>query len=135
MSSIKIHNQFIEHIFEKYENDEDVLNFNLVGSSEKCTYGKKIVFYEMIRIQINCNIDELKDIFNTIQSKTFYDEKNDVTLSMYLNNQNKDCWRLSKIFNDHTYFMTIEIYRSGFKIFDRDDNGIIHLYLDSFFIA
>jgi len=138
MSSIKIHNQFIEHIFDKYgieQGDEDVLSFDLVGSSEKCTYGKKIVFYEMIRIQINCKIDELKDIFNSLQSKTFYDEKNDITMSMYLNNQNKDCWKISKIFKNQPYYMIIEIYRSNFKVFDRDEDNVIHLNLENYSVV
>jgi hypothetical protein len=37
MSSIKIHNQFIEHIFDKYgieQGDEDVLSFDLVNVLE-----------------------------------------------------------------------------------------------------
>lgn len=133
--NVKIYNAFLEHIFSKYQNDPDTLIFDCIGTNEKCTYGNKYVFYEMIRIKINCKIDELKDVFDSIQSKTFNDEKNDVKLSMYLNNQNKDCWRISKIFNDQTYYLTIEIYRTGFKIFDRDENGIIHLYLDDFFLV
>jgi hypothetical protein len=97
---IKLYNRFLEQIFSKYIDDKNLLDLKLIGNSEICTYGKKIIFYEMIRIKINCKIDELKDVFDNIQPKTFIDEKNDITVSMNLNNLNKDCWRITKLFTE-----------------------------------
>lgn len=136
--NIIIFNGFIEHLFDKYD-DDNLVDLTLMNSKIPTIKGNVDAEFEMIRIKISCSIDELKDVFDSILPKTFDNEKFHV--SMYLNNINKDCWRISKLFGDKSYWMIIEIYHHDYRPFERTKSGagfpatdLIKIDLDDFYI-
>lgn len=89
---------------------------------------------EMLRIKISCLIDELKDIFHTIKPiyRIVKDCNTNIHVAMSVNNQNPECFAISKLFPlkeegnpPDEYFMTVEIYAEGFKELFKVGNVVV----------
>lgn len=114
-NELYIFNQFIHNIYMRYK-DDDMINGLPIISHRKINtliYG---VEYELVRVEINCAIDELKDIIGTIKNKKIRFQNNDEELiaNIYLTNNNEDIQALTILF-DINVFLVIDIYRPDYK--------------------
>jgi len=115
-------NYTINTLLEKYDKDKINLKF-----LEK-TYDEKR--YEMLQIKINCNIDEMKDIFFNIKPKRIIKEKLIINYYIDKHNDNDELFKMVKLFDlTIDYNLNIEIYKKDFEPFDVSeiDDGI---YID-----
>lgn len=111
---IYIQNPLIKKIRIKYENkminDKPIISIKKFNSIDKNCDG------ELIRLKINTDIEELKDIIGIIKPKRFEYDYNEEKLifNIYLDNLNDDVYALKILFNIEV-FLIIDIYHSNYK--------------------
>ena len=112
---IYIFNPFIYNIYSRYDENE-MINNKPILTHRKFSGTFCDVPYEMIRVEINTAIDELKDIIGSIQPKRIEFENNGEKLiaNVYLTNTNKDVQALTILFSIDVY-LVIDIYRPDYK--------------------
>ena len=137
--AIYIFNHFIEDLLRKY-NDKNIIDIKFLNTERETITKYDDIEFEMIRIKISCQIDELKNIFHGIKPKRDVirceNDKNNapVIVSSYVNFGHNDTFRMSVLFpNEMDYHLIIEIYRENFTKFMRNDeteDGCIVFDLD-----
>ena len=112
---IYIFNPLIHNIYMRYEENEKINGLYILTHKKFFTEICSIE-YEMIRIEINTAIDELKDIIGSFEQKRieFINNNEQLIANVYLTNNNKDIYPLSLLF-DINIFLVIDIYRPDYK--------------------
>lgn len=112
---IYIFNPLIETIYKKYSENQTIDDQPII-SHQRFHNNFNGVDFEMIRVSINCKIDELRNVLNVFQPQyiKFKNNGDDCIASIYLTNQNQDLFRLSCLF-EMDVFLVIDIYREDYK--------------------
>jgi len=112
---IYIFNPFFEIIYKKYEENQ-MIDGQLIITQKRFLKNISDIEFEMIRVSINCKIDELRNVLHVFRPQyiKFKNNGDDCIANIYLTNQNRDIFGLTNLF-DIDVFLVIDIYREDYK--------------------
>ena len=127
---IYIINQLIHNIYVRYDEEQKINGKNIISHKKISGIEND---YELVRVEINTRIDELKDIIGSINPKRIEFENNNEKLiaNIYLTNHNKDIYPLTLLFDIDVY-LVIDIYKPDYKklSWSREDEIMKVLIID-----